>query len=493
MPETEVTGIDTHVPIRDMRQDAYLGHITRPLKEKVSKVWTRLNHEGYVYTHNVTHNNEEQAIRNRALLETPKSTNKILSQVPVGEVNKTNLWETARRLDRNKKGNRYQAAAASLEKEPVQDRDSRVKMFIKVEKHCTEEQKETRCIQHRDERYTLRLAQYLLPIEDAFIHTHQTENYIGQRLYTTKGLSTKGKASLVRSLWHEGLHIFSVDISRMDAHVSVERLREKHQWYLRHYNGDRFLKYLLKQQEKTKGITHFGRKYRRDGGVCSGDIDTSLGNSWVIGEIWLGIHPEVIVIVEGDDALLIGEPKVIQTIAEIQEEYLLSYGFKGKGYIATEPTEAEYCSARIGKNDLIRNWPKPLNTDGWSTHDYHEKHRNYISRSMAISALYQYADQPVYDKFALLLWHRAKAGKISKKCHILEKARPVDFRGKIEDRISACMRDKSIEERVEFAIATGVSPHEQRQLERALYRQPRTPTDHDREILTVLRNKVFVA
>jgi hypothetical protein len=467
-PVVEVRGEECGVPLMEIREDGVYSE-TLAYTESEQTVWTQINPFRQPYTHNVSINNERLAVINRLLRVTPEPTQGFpVMRLKVAVVEKAGRWETAKRIDATKTGHRYAAAAASLASEPMQRMDWKLKLFIKVEKHYKSPVKEPRTIQHRQERYTLELARYLQPLEDAFISHYSALRYNTQEVYTTKGLTNEKKATAISEHWDRvGVWALCLDFSRFDCHVTLDALKATHAWYKAHYPGDDYLSWLLSKQEETKGKTALGTMYRRVGGLCSGDIDTSLGNT-LINITLLRTITDALIIAEGDDSIIIGTPEQVLRAKAALDSVSSRFGFKLEGEIAYSLEEIDYCSARVTKCGMVRIWPKPVTTDGWSVSKYPDKVKAYISRSMAISMLYAYHEQPVYDKLALNFWARSKEYAVKRTYALNEGIKGVNYSASLEHVIARARRDKSPDTRASFAMATDVSPHEQRALERKL-------------------------
>lgn len=281
---------------------------------------------------------------------------------------------------------------------------------------------------------------------------------------------------------------FCGDQSRFDAHKREKALKATNEWYQAHYPGDRYLEWLLKLRFGTKGYSYFGRKYKqRESCVCSGDYDTSLGNTWTIDALFHDLDLEFIV-GEGDDCLFIGTPNQVTRAAEEARLVAEEHGFSFDGFIAVDPAEAEYCSAKVGAHDLIRVYPKPLHTEGWSVHTYPDQFKAAVSKQMAMSALYRYQGQAVYGQFALWLWEKAQHLRVRKTGMWHEGAWGVHPCGDLQAVITKCgiVTDEA---RVEFAIATGVSPHEQRLLEAAYRARPLAHNAEELQLWEALKGR----
>jgi hypothetical protein len=487
----EVEGEESHVPL--IPSTAKYTQSTLDYKERPQKAWTLINDWGTCYTHNISSNNEERALVNRLLGKTPTPTTAFPEfQLKVFDINKANKWETAKHMDANKKGNRYMAAAASLESEPLSNKDAEIKCFMKVEKFYQTAKKthivEPRNIQHRDPRFTLTHARYLKPLEEAFMKHYSPEVNNKEHLYTTKGMTLEAKARALNRLWDEyGEAAVCLDGKRHDMHVTVDSLKAKHRYYERHFPGDATLKWLNKHQLRTKGRTVMGRKYRNEGKTCSGDFDTSLGNTGTVMELLRHLRGNLMlaIVVEGDDALVIGS---LNDVKKFHEELpkLEEFGFEIEGTIAYSPEEMEFCSARVGRTTMIRNWPTPFKKDCWSVGKYNEEEQKAVTISMAISMLYAYHELPVYSALALRAWNRAsvlRPNKVQVEVH-----KGLDFVTGLEEIINSARRPKSDLDRAIFAIATGVDPFMQRVLEKSC-KESKTNKPHavHEEILEQMR------
>jgi hypothetical protein len=102
--------------------------------------------------------------------------------------------------------------------------------------------------------------------------------------------------------------VVEVDGSAFEAHVGPSQLVEEHKIYHRAFPGDGRLKWLLAKQEVLEGTLSCGARFSRPGARASGDYNTGLGNSVVMvavvcGCLWsMGIPFDVLV--DGDNALL---------------------------------------------------------------------------------------------------------------------------------------------------------------------------------------------
>lgn len=231
------------------------------------------------------------------------------------------------RLYNGRKRVEYERAAESLLTESLRKRDSRVKVFVKAEKHCVSKKSREniipRIIQPRDKRYNVELGRFIKPME------HRIYKAINRMFGDTtvmKGLNAEQTAKAIKWKWDETPNALGIglDLEKMDLHVSVLALELEHRVYMRccPKKYKRKLRKLLSWQLQTHGLayTSDGRlKYVKDGGRCSGDMNTGLGNVILMcllvyaynqkfENVGTNIHPRVQTIKlanNGDDCMVI--------------------------------------------------------------------------------------------------------------------------------------------------------------------------------------------
>jgi hypothetical protein len=113
------------------------------------------------------------------------------------------------------------------------------------------------------------------------------------------------------------------DYSRFDQTIRQELLDIEYQLYTSFYDDPEFA-VLLKQQQRTFGSLAFGIPYKRLGGRCSGDANTSIGNclinyfvAWVahqrLGHKFEGF-------VEGDDGIIRDKPGLAAELEKVASQ-----------------------------------------------------------------------------------------------------------------------------------------------------------------------------
>lgn len=377
---------------------------------------------------------------------------------------------------------RYGNVCASLASSPLTPLDARLKSFIKLEKAFSPLQdtalKTPRAIQYRGSRYNLMLGKYLVPFEEVFYEKFRNINSSG--MHTSKGLTLRARAQLLADLWAEtpGCVAYSVDASRFDAHVSVEMLGWEHSTYQQAFPGVRLLKWLLGLQLHNTGVGKWGSKYSLRGGRMSGDMNTACGNtlvnffllSYIVRDI-----PGAKFVCEGDDAVIFMPQRSARAnMLDTVKARGLELGFKLKCSRAETLDQVEYCSGRVlehggGVYSHLREWPKPLVTDMWTTKMLGSEADLGAHRlAMAMSAFVMYRGQPVYGAWAQYLLSHAPRVRLRK--DLLDKWQ-VD-RLLLEATEGGLLpAEVKVEARACFQALTGVGPTEQHQLESLLLSQ----------------------
>jgi hypothetical protein len=269
---------------------------------------------------------------------------------------------------RSHKLTRYTRAAESLDEQPVQRKDSFLSTFVKAEKLNLTSKIDPvpRLIQPRNARYNLAVGRFIKAVE------HKIYTAIG-RIYgevtVAKGLNADERGQLLHRKWRKFKKPVAIglDVSRFDQCVSRAALEWEHEIYLECFNYNRLLRKLLRWQVQNVGYirTPDGMaKYNVDGGRCSGDMNTALGNCLIMCAL---IHSYVTgkdikkfeVINDGDDAVLIIEDRSMKKLSDVNE-WFRNLGFRMK---VEKPVhifeQVEFCQAQPvlvdGKYRMVRN------------------------------------------------------------------------------------------------------------------------------------------
>jgi hypothetical protein len=211
---------------------------------------------------------------------------------------------------------RYMEAWRSLEDVRYLDRyDFLLKPFLKAEKfNVAAKWPKPRMIFPRSPRYNLRLASWLKPFEHwlwgRLLGRHLFG--VGEGRVVAKGLSPRRRANLIMRKFSalEDCVVVEVDGKAFEAHIGIDQLREEHSVYLSAYGGSKELARILREQLWLKGVLSCGARFKREGGRASGDFNTGMGNSilmlCIVGaamrRLYSGLPWDILV--DGDNALL---------------------------------------------------------------------------------------------------------------------------------------------------------------------------------------------
>lgn len=267
----------------------------------------------------------------------------------------------------------YKAALKALHTEGWKDTYSNINVFTKFEKiDCTDKTPVPRVISPRHPVYNLVLGTFLRPIEK-LIYQGLDELCGGPTVM--KNYNAVETGTIIASAFQEveALHgqafVLSLDASRFDQHVSQEALQFEHSIYNGVYKAagldkpqSDLLARLLRAQKVTKGsatIQHEGVDYKvnytRNGGRCSGDMNTSLGNIVLMVLMTKIIFDRIMgktryrIINNGDDCLVIlpGTYDSFMSRGGFAKEYL-KFGFnvKEEAQHATIIERVGFCQSR---------------------------------------------------------------------------------------------------------------------------------------------------
>lgn len=293
-----------------------------------------------------------------------------------------------------------EAAKLSLQTSDIMYKDSYIKMFLKDDKYLLDlaltstwlEQEETdlsklkslsapRCIQYRNKRYCLLLAQFLHNIEEntyAYTDEYGTPVFAKCRNLTQRGKDLRDKWESFRKP-----KALLLDHSKFDAHC-CQQLLELEQWYYNKCHSDKLLQKLLKWQLLNKGFTKNGTSYVTKATRMSGDQNTGLGNSVInYAIIKAFVEREGLkcsIYVDGDDSVIIYEDDGKLHDARFFEQF----GMKTKSEYATEFEKVEFCQTRPVFDGLnwhcVRNPLRVLLRTPWTVRtDWLRKREVYLA------------------------------------------------------------------------------------------------------------------
>ncbi len=220
--------------------------------------------------------------------------------------------------------------------------------FMKVEKVPTD--KSPRTIQPRSPIFNIGLGRYLKHSEKPIFRA--IAKVFKQKYCVFKGLNAIEMGTEMRHLWDQMRDPVAVgiDASRFDASVDAGMLEYEHSLYNALFQ-DKYLRRLLRMQLKNRGVArcHDGViKYTVSGGRGSGDMNTSLGNSFIMCAIiwcWLkscGVKARLAN--NGDDCVVIMERGDVDRFTTGFADYAKNLGFT---MVVEEPVDEferiEFC------------------------------------------------------------------------------------------------------------------------------------------------------
>lgn len=213
----------------------------------------------------------------------------------------------------------------------VQRMHAAFRTFMKVEKVPTT--KSPRTIQPRSPIFNIGLGRYLKHAEKPIFRA--ISRVFRQKYTVFKGMNAVEMATELKELWDEFSDpvALGIDASRFDASVDIGLLEHEHSLYNSLFH-DKELARLLGMQLNNVGAAycHDGIvRYKVQGGRGSGDMNTSLGNSYLMCAliwVWLqrcGVHARLAN--NGDDCVLIMERHDQDRFETGFAEYALTLGF----------------------------------------------------------------------------------------------------------------------------------------------------------------------
>lgn len=345
------------------------------------------------------------------------------------------------------------------------DADARVKAFIKLEKFTEEKllTKAPRMIQFRSYEYLYLLSKYLGPIDKWLANCEDLVD--GQMIkdYFGKSKDMTAVASQLHSLWSEFQEpvALCMDHSSFDAHVNPDLLMVEHSLYL----SNRFIRSkvgnLLNKQYRGKGRTQTGIKYNINGERCSGEYNTSMGNSLINIMILkrclkqLGIVKHRIV-VNGDDSVVIIEFRDLFRIypnGVFNRQVFQECGMDTKlDKVARIFEDIEFCQCHPvnvnGKFRMIRDPVRTLSRATLMLNDFSLCLDRYLS-SLGLCELAFNRGVPILQAFSLALLSLAGCSR--------PVAKAKQYRAKFEPSLN--VEEISYETRASFCQAFGIPIH----------------------------------
>lgn len=252
----------------------------------------------------------------------------------------------------------YEAAERSLVTRSLGFTDWRTLLFVKVEN--TKLGADPRGIQTRSPRFHASLGRFLKLNEKSFYYG--VDSYFGEKTIT-KGLTAEGIGELMKDKFHAFSDpcAIGLDASRFDRSVSIPLLRFVHDIYRMVLGRDPELEWLLSKQLENVGVAYTDGgniKYKVEGGIMSGDVDTSLKGCLIMCALvggWMDVcGVKAKLINNGDDCVAFMERRDAGRFMAGMQEWFLALGFD---IVAEDPVyeleKVEFCQARpvLSSND----------------------------------------------------------------------------------------------------------------------------------------------
>lgn len=266
-----------------------------------------------------------------------------------------NLWPTSPQETwelMNKASRRKYRRFLNQEPKDLLTLDTRVRLFTKMERIPLVKRgkpKAPRAIQTRSQEYHWQLAKFTKPLE----HRLYAWKVNGRRVIA-KGLNLHQRAELLRKHMRPGMACFALDATDWDGHCHADLLKLEHRYYLKVFQRNQELEYLLSAQLRNKGRTMTGVSYLVEGARMSGDMNTALGNCVLAASLAFYalecIFPHAItadlasVVCDGDDTLVFAPLDWSERLQEALPRVYANFGhaLRIDGY-ATELENIEFC------------------------------------------------------------------------------------------------------------------------------------------------------
>lgn len=349
--------------------------------------------------------------------------------------------------------------------------------FTKYENTMWEKKQVPRIISPRDPRFNLLLGRYTTVVEHKIFDGLQA-CLESPGPVVAKGLTQQQKGQLIASKLQPGWAAVGLDASRFDQTIGRELLLVEHRLYKALFPGDKLLSKLLKCQ-----LTNFGVARCRDGSVsanigpmrCSGDQNTSLGNciiSVLLAKLYANEHniSHFDVLCDGDD-LIMFVPQCCLPLLDDLSDWYLEWGLRMKIETpAFVPEEVEFCQSKPVWTELgyilVRNPRKVLNTAfAGGCHLLDDRMYQIHMRNVGLCGLSTAAGVPILQAYFGWAVDNGITGKFDYR----------DLAGYGHQyRIQLAAGHRAVRAevhpatRASFALAYGLSEHEQLDIEEAI-------------------------
>jgi len=389
---------------------------------------------------------------------------------------------------------RYSRAAENiLSSGSVPRSKAKVKCFIKFEKGKIDPAKpnpDPRAIQFRSAEYCVAVGRFLKPIEHALYRLVGDGKYLPPTRCIGKGLCSRRRATLLRQKMRAFSNpvMVSIDAKRFDQHCSRELLEVEHAFYTRANTSPEFAR-LLSWQLNNYGTTSKGYKYVAQGKRMSGDMNTGLGNCFLmvcmVSTFMTNYMAKRVgrltwdLLDDGDDAIVIIEEENLQLMLELIGPVFLEFGHEITVDNVSRTMEGtEWCQGRPieyqpGKYKFVRN-PAKVMSGAIGGNKYLEqsfKARSKLVNTVGLAELILNMGIPVLQSYAIALMRNSLTDEFLKMDSIDSMYYRVHNELKSFNMKQLAKRDPqpiTDTARHSFFLAYGVPAHKQIQMEEML-------------------------
>jgi hypothetical protein len=354
-------------------------------------------------------------------------------------------------------------------------REARISAFVKSEKFAPSAKvnPDPRMIQARSPRFNVEIGIFLKPIEHYLYRLKDQEGFP----MVAKGMAPWQRGEWLYKMWDcfDKPVAVILDGSRWDQHVSDSVLRVGHIVYLSCCN-DPWFRTLLKCQLKNKCRTSGGWRYVAKGCRMSGDMDTALGNCvlmiLMICAICRKLDVRFKILDDGDDVVVMMEERDHARFMENVSSLFLSFGQEVKvESIARKMEDIDFCQARpvltnTGGFTMLPNWRKVV-SQGTAGVRYWAEPRTRIDMAYSVGQclLALYPGMPIIQAYASMLCREGSFNRSILDTDWMFKVLPT---GRVRELGVLGPEVVTIETRVSFMRAYGLTPEEQMVMEKAI-------------------------
>lgn len=459
------------------------------------------------YVHDSCVRNAYAGIRNRVLADVPEPTKEGLALLEA--IARSLFTRTISPIDaeafiekyKGKKRKRYEIAYESLLTKPFDlKRDSYLSSFIKAEKTNPHAKvnPDPRVIQARSPRFNVMIGRYIRPIEEEI---YGMMDMFGLPM-VGKNKNAVDRARLIAAKMKQFKDpvVYAIDASRFDQHQTLKLNCLEAKIYLDMMPEDEFEDLLLAQlgvyhRRRYSGIRSLYRRairgdifgtrsigyiteqrYEVMGRRKSGEMQTALGNTMLMilmcmGALKLvGVHRHSI-FADGDDTLLFVEGNDEGKMGGLIPAFL-SFGqeirLEGK---TRSLHQVEWCQARPvsvnGRLRMVSNWKKIVSCAAAGVQHWHDMPRPQAKAlSQCILALYE--GVPILQPFAEALDRYSQGARMNKDILNSDWMYKVMLTKRGRKLGELATEPISVETRLSFEEAWGLTPSEQELIEHAL-------------------------